>query len=62
MPRPALAQARAIAMEYCAAHDIEYTETNIIQAWAIVVTYMNTVGLAAAGNAFSCPAASSLGR
>jgi fatty acid desaturase len=62
MPRPALAQARAIAREYCASHDITYTETNLIEAYAIVVTYLNTVGLAAGAEAFRCPAAASLGR
>jgi fatty acid desaturase len=62
MPRPALAQARLIAREYCESHDIAYTETNLIQAYVIVVDYLNSVGLAAGRDAFRCPAASSLGR
>jgi fatty acid desaturase len=62
MPRPALARARVIAREYCIQGDIEYTETNLVQAYGIVVRYMNRVGLAAAGKSFACPVAGSLGR
>jgi fatty acid desaturase len=61
MPRPHLRAAQVIAKEYCKTHNIEYTETTVWQAYAIVVRYMNKVGLAAR-NSFMCPAASSFGR
>ena len=62
MPRPALRSAQVIARAYCADNTIEYTETTLPQAYAIVVRYMNQVGLAAGRDAFQCPAASALGR
>ena len=54
MPRPHLAKARRLVREYCRAHDVPYTETNLIRAWGIVVTYLNRVGLNAP-DTFRCP-------
>jgi fatty acid desaturase len=62
MPRPHLKRAQVIAKEYCRAHDIDYTETTIWQSYAIVIRYLNQVGLSAGGDPFDCPAATSFGR
>ena len=62
MPRPHLKKARAIAREYCDAHDITFTETSLLESYAIVVRYLNRVGLAAGGDPFDCPAATAFGR
>jgi fatty acid desaturase len=62
MPRPHLKRAQVIAKEYCRTHDIAYTETSILEAYAIVTRYMNRVGLSAGADAFYCPAASAFGR
>jgi fatty acid desaturase len=62
MPRPHLKKAREIAREYCDAHDITFTETSLLESYAIVVRYLNRVGLAAGGDPFDCPAATAFGR
>ena len=62
MPRPHLKKAREIAREYCAANGIAYTETSLGESYAIVVRYLNRVGLSAGGDPFDCPAAGSFGR
>jgi fatty acid desaturase len=62
MPRPHLKKAREIAREYCEAHAIPYTETSLRASYAIVVRYLNRVGLAAGGDPFDCPAATAFGR
>ena len=61
MPRPHLARARQLVREHCRTHDVSYTETSLLQAWGIVVTYLNRVGLAAQ-DSFRCPVAGQLGR
>lgn len=55
MPRPYLAKAREIVRDYCIANDVPYTETTILRSYAIVVEYLNRVGLAAS-DPFDCPA------
>ncbi|WP_440710304.1 fatty acid desaturase family protein [Herbiconiux sp. YIM B11900] len=62
MPRPNLLPARVLVKAYCAAHGIAYTETSLGSSYAIVVRYLNSVGLTAGGDPFDCPAASSFGR
>ncbi|MCU1597525.1 MAG: hypothetical protein QOK08_1822 [Actinomycetota bacterium] len=62
MPRPHLKRAQAISKEYCRSHDIAYTETSIFQSYAIVIQYLNRVGLSAGGDPFDCPAAKAFGR
>ncbi|PPF47785.1 acyl-CoA desaturase [Rathayibacter sp. AY1D1] len=62
MPRPALRRAQVIAKEYCTTHQIPYTETSLMESYAIVVRYLNKVGLSAGGDPFDCPAASAYGR
>ncbi|SOE04198.1 Fatty acid desaturase [Rathayibacter rathayi] len=62
MPRPALRRAQVIAKEYCTTHQIPYTETSLMESYAIVVRYLNKVGLSAGGDPFDCPAATAYGR
>ncbi|GAB3804899.1 acyl-CoA desaturase [Humibacter antri] len=54
MARPHLAQARLIVREHCAAADVSYTETSMAKSYAIVVAYLNRVGLQAR-DPFACP-------
>ena len=54
MARPQLAKAREIVREYCATHNVPYTETSLWRSYAIVIDYLNTVGLAAR-DPFECP-------
>jgi hypothetical protein len=39
-----------------------YTETTILRSYALVIAYLNRVGLSAGGDAFDCPAAQQFGR
>ena len=59
MPRPHLAAARRLVRQHCRAQGIAYTETNLLQAWGIVITYLNEVGIAARGT-FRCPVSTTL--
>ena len=61
MPRPHLARARQLVRDHCRTHNVPYTETSLIQAWGIVISYLNRVGLAAR-DSFRCPVAGQLGR
>ncbi|KHK99429.1 delta fatty acid desaturase [Microbacterium mangrovi] len=54
MARPHLAKARRIVRDYCAANDVPYTETSLRRSYAIVIAYLNDVGLAAR-DPFDCP-------
>ncbi|MDN8549714.1 acyl-CoA desaturase [Microbacterium sp. NM3R9] len=54
MPRPALARAREIVKEQCASLNVPYTETSLWRSYAIVIDYLNRVGLAAR-DPFDCP-------
>jgi len=54
MPRPHLARAREIVREHCAHLGLPYTETSLVQSYAIVVRYLNRVGLSAR-DPFDCP-------
>ena len=54
MPRPHLRKAQELVREYCATHDIPYTETQLVQSYRIVIEYLNRVGLAAR-DPFECP-------
>lgn len=57
MPRPHLSKAREVVRDYCAANNVPYTETSLGQSYAIVIQYLNRVGLAAGADPFDCPAA-----
>lgn len=54
MPRPHLVRAREIVREHCANLGLPYTETSLLQSYAIVVRYLNRVGLSAR-DPFDCP-------
>ena len=54
MPRPHLARARDIVREHCRNLGLPYTETSLAQSYAIVVRYLNEVGLSAR-DPFDCP-------
>ncbi|MCU1533143.1 MAG: acyl-CoA desaturase [Arthrobacter sp.] len=56
MARPQLDKAAVIVREYCAKHQVPYTETTLLQSYGIIVRYLNDVGLAA-GRHFECPMA-----
>ncbi|MFF1632675.1 fatty acid desaturase family protein [Leifsonia sp. NPDC058248] len=59
MPRPHLRKAAAIVREHCATENITYTQTTLMRSYAIVIAYLNRVGLAAR-DPFDCPAAAAL--
>ena len=54
MSRPYLAKARLIVREHCRTLDVPYTETSLGRSYAIVIDYLNRVGLAAR-DPFDCP-------
>lgn len=54
MSRPNLAKARVIVREYCESLEVPYTETSLWRSYAIVIDYLNRVGLAAR-DPFDCP-------
>lgn len=54
MSRMHLAETRKIVMEHCRKLDVPYTETSLFRSYAIVIDYLNRVGLAAR-DPFDCP-------
>lgn len=54
MARPNLRRVRPIVREFCQSRDIPYTETSLVESYAIVVRHLNKVGLAAR-DPFQCP-------
>jgi len=62
MPRPHLSKAREIVRDYCVANDVPYTETSLGRSYAIVIQYLNRVGLAAGADPFDCPAVAQFSR
>ncbi|TPW76434.1 fatty acid desaturase family protein [Schumannella soli] len=54
MARPHLSSARQLVQEKCAELAVPYTETSLGQSYAIVIAYLNRVGLAAR-DPFECP-------
>lgn len=61
MARPHLAKAREVVREHCATIDLPYTETSLVESYAIVIAYLNRVGLAAR-DPFDCPERMAMGR
>ncbi|GAA1477650.1 acyl-CoA desaturase [Nocardioides aestuarii] len=59
MPRPNLRRAQPLVREHCRAHGIPYTELGLLASYAVVVDYLNHVGLRARGP-FECPLAADL--
>ncbi|WP_448002812.1 fatty acid desaturase family protein [Agromyces bauzanensis] len=54
MPRPHLRRAADIIAEYCREHGVPYTQTSLWQSYAIVLRYINRVGLGER-DPFECP-------
>ncbi|MGO1434464.1 MAG: fatty acid desaturase family protein [Canibacter sp.] len=54
MARPYLSKARKIVMQHCEKLNVPYTETSLLRSYAIVIEYLNRVGLAAR-DPFECP-------
>ncbi len=54
MPRPHLRRAAPVIAAYCRAHDVPYTQTGLFASYAIVVRYINRVGLGER-DVFTCP-------
>jgi fatty acid desaturase len=54
MPRPNLRHAQPLVRDYCVRHQVSYTEVGLFSSYAIVVGYLNNVGLRARGP-FECP-------
>jgi fatty acid desaturase len=54
MPRPNLRRVRPMVKAACAEHGVPYTETSLLASHAIVVRYLNQVGLGAR-DPFQCP-------
>lgn len=54
MARPYLSKARTIVKDYCDTLEVPYAETSLIRWYAIVIEYLNRVGLAAR-DPFDCP-------
>ena len=59
MPRPNLKRARPIVRAYCLEHGVSYAEVGLFESYAIVVDYLNNVGLRAR-DPFDCPLAAQL--
>jgi fatty acid desaturase len=56
MPRPHLRRAAPIIAQYCAAHGVPYAQVGLFASYAIVIRYINRVGLGER-DAFECPLA-----
>jgi fatty acid desaturase len=56
MPRPHLRKARQLVKAHCETAGIVYSETGLTDSYAIVIRYLNRVGLRAA-DPFTCPLA-----
>ena len=54
MPRPNLRLAQPLVRSYCAELGLPYTQTGLLQSYAIVVRHLNTVGLRGAAS-LECP-------
>jgi len=54
MPRPHLRRAAPIVAEYCRTHDVPYLQTGLFASYAIIVRYINRVGLGER-DVFTCP-------
>lgn len=56
MARPHLRKVQPIVREFCASKNIPYSETSVLGSYAIVIRYLNEVGLKAR-DPFDCPVA-----
>jgi hypothetical protein len=44
MPRPNLRRAQVLVRQFCREHRISYTETSLVQSYAISLRHLHTVG------------------
>ena len=54
MPRPNLRHVQPLVRAFCEEHGVAYTQTSLMASYAIVVRYLNAVGLRAR-DPFTCP-------
>ena len=54
MPRPHLSKAAPVIAEYCREHRVPYVQTSLLSSYAIVIRYINRVGLGER-DVFTCP-------
>ena len=54
MARPHLRKVQPLVSAYCAEAGVPYTQTSLLRAYALVIRYLNTVGLAGR-DPFLCP-------
>ncbi|MBB3043258.1 fatty acid desaturase family protein [Nocardioides soli] len=59
MPRPNLRFVQPLVRDYCARHEVTYTEVALLESYRIVIDYLNHVGLRAR-TPFDCPLAGQL--
>jgi fatty acid desaturase len=55
MPRPNLARAREIVIEFCKENRVPYTEAGLFESYGLVIKYLNKVGLSSNTDPFACP-------
>lgn len=55
MPRPHLAEAHRIVLEYCNEKGVPFVETSLIESYKIIIQYLNKVGLSNNTDPFVCP-------
>lgn len=55
MPRPNLARAREIVIEFCKEKNVPYTEMGLFESYGVVIKYLNRVGLSSNVDPFVCP-------
>ncbi|MEO6827336.1 MAG: acyl-CoA desaturase [Microbacteriaceae bacterium] len=54
MPRPYLRKVSPLVAAYCRTHDVPYVQTGLLESYAIVLRYINRVGLGER-DPFACP-------
>jgi len=55
MPRPNLAKAHKIVVEFCAERGVPLTEMNLLSSYVVVMKHLNKVGLSKNADPFVCP-------
>ena len=55
MPRPNLAKAHKIVVEYCAERGVPLVEMNLLSSYVVIIKYLNKVGLSGQTDPFVCP-------
>lgn len=55
MARPHLKRAHEIVVEYCESQNIPFVEMSILQSYAVIIKYLNKVGLSNNVDPFVCP-------